>query len=156
MATEQLALDEYEVGEVLRLDLEEYADTEVGWLHWSDLEEYVETTELGRLLLPGEGVETGSWLRGTRTYAMMAELEHPSSPTPGAEEEWSDEKNTRRCELIEKEIDGSISDAEREELGQLQAEVDEYVRRVAPRPLNEIEEIKRLLLRERSSGERTT
>jgi hypothetical protein len=87
---------------------------------------------------------------------MMGELEHSNTPALGPEDRWSDEKNARRCELIDKEIDGSISDTEREELGQLQAQVDEYVRRVAPRPLNELEEIKRLLLRERSSGERTT
>jgi hypothetical protein len=120
-----------------------------------DLDGYAES-EVGRLVCAEEVVETGSLLRGARTYAMMGELEHSNTPALGPEDRWSDEKNARRCELIDKEIDGSISDTEREELGQLQAQVDEYVRRVAPRPLNELEEIKRLLLRERSSGERTT
>lgn len=49
--------------------------------------------------------------------------------------DWSDEKNARRCELIDKDIQGAISEAEREELASLTRQFREYRRRHAPLPL---------------------
>jgi hypothetical protein len=68
-------------------------------------------------------------------------------PTQGSTP-WSEQANDRRCKLIEKEISGTISEDEIIELKLLQMAVDEYVRRVAPRPLDELNEIKQLLLRQ--------
>lgn len=41
---------------------------------------------------------------------------------------WTDEKNGRRCDLINKEIGRTITPDEREELNKLQDEISEYVR----------------------------
>lgn len=52
-------------------------------------------------------------------------------------EEWSEAKNGRRFELIDRELDGSITPADADELEQLQAEFRRHRRRVAPLPLAE-------------------
>ena len=53
------------------------------------------------------------------------EMETPAS------EPWSDEKNARRCYLIDKEIAGSISLVERNELATLQRLAEAYFDEVA-------------------------
>ena len=47
---------------------------------------------------------------------------------------WSEERNARRCDLIDKEIEGTLSEEERIELNQLQRHALEYRNRVAPLP----------------------
>jgi hypothetical protein len=54
---------------------------------------------------------------------------------PEAVKKWTEEKNKRRSGLIDKEIDGTITPEEKSELEQLQSEMLEYRRRVAPRPM---------------------
>ena len=48
---------------------------------------------------------------------------------------WTEQKNTRRCVLIDKEIEGSISDSERAELVSLQRQATAYRDRIAPPPV---------------------
>src|SRR5438105_2572596 len=50
-------------------------------------------------------------------------------------EEWTEEKNQRRCDLIDQEIDGAISPAEAVELRQLQDQMLRHQNRVAPWPI---------------------
>jgi predicted RNase H-like HicB family nuclease len=64
--------------------------------------------------------------------------------------QWTKAKNQRRCELVDKEIEGTLSPGEGEELEQLQAEMLAYRRRVAPLPLKDLREIHDELL-QRSS-----
>jgi hypothetical protein len=45
---------------------------------------------------------------------------------------WTEEKNARRCDLIDKEIDSVLTASEMAELNTLQSEMLEYRRRVAP------------------------
>jgi hypothetical protein len=64
------------------------------------------------------------------------------SVTPGERaEEWSEAKNARRFELIDCELDGSISAADADELERLQAEFRRHRRRIAPLPLAETREL---------------
>jgi len=49
--------------------------------------------------------------------------------------QWSDARNDRRCELIDKEIDGKITTEEQRELEELQKQMLRYRHRVAPLPL---------------------
>jgi hypothetical protein len=53
---------------------------------------------------------------------------------PGAVD-WTETKNTRRCQLIDREIDGTITPADAVELQQLQNELLRYQSQVAPWPL---------------------
>jgi hypothetical protein len=62
-------------------------------------------------------------------------------------DEWTEEKNQRRCELIDQEIDGAISPAEAVELRQLQDEMLRYQNRVAPWPIASARKLHRELLR---------
>jgi len=50
------------------------------------------------------------------------------------ESTWTDEKNSRRCDLIDKEIDGRLTLQEAVELARLQSEMLAYRRKLAPLP----------------------
>lgn len=54
---------------------------------------------------------------------------------------WSDAKNARRFELIDRELDETITATEAEELERLQSEFRRHRRRVAPLPLAETREL---------------
>ena len=56
-------------------------------------------------------------------------------PSDGAPSEWTEAKNQRRCDLIDREIDGSLTVEERVELEDLQDQMLRYRHRVAPLPL---------------------
>jgi hypothetical protein len=60
-----------------------------------------------------------------------------SKPSNGAppEVEWTDAKNQRRCDLIDREIDESLTPDERIELEDLQEQMLRHRHRVAPLPL---------------------
>lgn len=62
-----------------------------------------------------------------------------SRPSSGQERaapvEWSDAKNSRRCELIDRKHGAGLSPAEEEELNSLQGELVAHQRLAAPRPL---------------------
>ena len=59
---------------------------------------------------------------------------------------WTHEKNTRRCELVDKVIAGTLLSEEGEELARLQREMLDYRRRVAPLPLDEARKLHQQLL----------
>ena len=61
---------------------------------------------------------------------------------------WTDEKNRKRCDLVDKEIAGTISSAEQTELRRLQAEMLAYRRKVAPLPLQDLRALHQELLRD--------
>ena len=51
---------------------------------------------------------------------------------------WNDAKNDRRCELIDKEIEGTLLPSEKREVEELQRQMLAYRRKVAPLPLEEV------------------
>lgn len=52
-----------------------------------------------------------------------------------SDDEWTDEKDARRCELIDKDIAGTITESEKVELHILQQQGNEHYDRVAPPPM---------------------
>ncbi len=60
--------------------------------------------------------------------------------------DWSEAKNARRCSLIDKEIDGTLSAGEAVELHLLQREMLAHRRKVAPLPLAEARKLREDLL----------
>ena len=74
----------------------------------------------------------------------------PPSQAPSAPA-WTEDKNQRRCHLVDKDIDGTISLAEQGELEQLQAEMLAYRRHVAPLPLDDLRMLHQQLLRQASA-----
>jgi hypothetical protein len=63
----------------------------------------------------------------------------PPKERIGAEEEsgeWTDEKNRRRCELIERRYDNSLNPVEEAELTVLQDAMHRFIDQVAPLPLD--------------------
>jgi DNA-directed RNA polymerase subunit F len=65
----------------------------------------------------------------------------------GTGEEWTDAKNERRCELIDRKFDGPpLTPTESAELAQLQEEMLRYRQRVAPLPIEDARRLHQELL----------
>src|SRR5262245_59231074 len=64
-----------------------------------------------------------------------------SSNGPPPDVEWTEAKNQRRCDLIDREIDGTLTLDERVELEDLQRQLRRYVDLVAPLPLDQLRKL---------------
>jgi hypothetical protein len=70
----------------------------------------------------------------------------PNGPAGDPCEPWTEEKNGRRCELIDKDIEGTISESEKLELERLQERFYQYLDTVAPPPMEGARRLHRQLL----------
>jgi hypothetical protein len=59
---------------------------------------------------------------------------------------WSDQKNARRCELVDREIEGTLLAGDVAELAVLQQQMLAERRRLAPMPLNDLRRLHQELL----------
>jgi hypothetical protein len=77
----------------------------------------------------------------------LACLIPPPKTVNGTGEEWTDAKNERRCELIDRKFDGpALTPTESVELAQLQEEMLRYRQRVAPLPIEDARRLHQELL----------
>jgi hypothetical protein len=67
--------------------------------------------------------------------------------------DWSERDNARRCELIDKDIQETISEVERRELTALSLRFREYRRRIAPLPVAGARRLHAKLLETKRRGE---
>ena len=68
-------------------------------------------------------------------------------PESGAQEpEWTEQKNRRRCELLDRKYDHGLSLAEEAELALLQDAMYRFIDKVAPLPLDEARSLHQELL----------
>ena len=74
----------------------------------------------------------------------------------GSDNEWTEAKNRRRCDLIDREIDGTLTSDERVELDGLQGELDRYVDKVAPLPLAPLRRLRERLVRKAARARANT
>ena len=70
----------------------------------------------------------------------------PVSPAPQDDGKWTEAKNERRCDLIDKEIDGTLTPAEVVELQALQQALLKYRNKVAPLPIAAVRKLHKQLL----------
>ena len=70
----------------------------------------------------------------------------PGGAGDGAAEEWTEAKNGRRCDLIDREIAGTLTPADAVELQRLQGEMLRHRRRTAPLPLDDARRLHQELL----------
>jgi len=79
------------------------------------------------------------------------------SPRPAGgdstSDEWTEQKNTRRCELIDREIDGVLTPEEAVELRQLQGEMLRYQNKVAPWPIQAARQLHQELLQKAAKAQ---
>jgi hypothetical protein len=66
---------------------------------------------------------------------------------------WTDQKNARRCELIDREIDDVLTPEELVELQQLQDEMLRYQSRVAPWPIQAARRLHKKLLKKAAKAQ---
>jgi hypothetical protein len=71
----------------------------------------------------------------------------PPRPVSSTSDDWNDDKNDRRCNLIDREIDGVITPEEAVELRQLQDEMLRYQQKVAPWPIEAARQVHQELLK---------
>jgi hypothetical protein len=67
--------------------------------------------------------------------------------------QWDDEKNARRCDLIDRQIEGTIAPAERRELDDLQSQLRRHLDEVAPFDLAAARKIHQQLLQKKRESE---
>ncbi|ETX04831.1 MAG: hypothetical protein ETSY2_26460 [Candidatus Entotheonella gemina] len=65
---------------------------------------------------------------------------------------WTLEKNARRCELIDKDIAGTVTEVEKSELNNLQKQAISWRDRVAPLPVEGARKLYQELLKKQHSG----
>jgi hypothetical protein len=59
---------------------------------------------------------------------------------------WTESLNKRRCDLVDKEIDGRLTPEESMELANLEQQMDCHLRSVTPLPLEEVRPLHEQLL----------
>jgi hypothetical protein len=70
----------------------------------------------------------------------------PAAPAGNGDEEWTEAKNQRRCDLIDRKYAGSLTPPEAIELARLQEQMLRHRRRVAPLPLEDARRLHQELL----------
>jgi hypothetical protein len=78
--------------------------------------------------------------------AVVCVLPASAAGENGDDGPWTEEKNARRCELIDREIDGALTAVEALELKRLQAAMLRYRQKVAPLPLADARQLHQELL----------
>jgi len=79
---------------------------------------------------------------------------HGSQKAAMPPEDWSEDKNSRRYDLIDKKIAETLTAAEAEELEVLQAEMLRYRQRVAPLPLEDARKLHQELLAKAAAAQK--
>ena len=96
--------------------------------------------------------EVSQWPANLRRSLVDDIVKSLEEDLPAMAGEWSQSLNTRRCELIEKELDGALTDAETGELERLQTQAIAHRDRVAPLPLAAAERLQQQLLAKKRQG----
>src|SRR5262249_33820014 len=74
-----------------------------------------------------------------------------SPPAANGDEPWTEAKNQRRCDLIDRKHAGSLTPPEAAELAQLQEQMLRHRQRVAPLPLEDARRLHQELLNKAAS-----
>lgn len=104
-------------------------------LDWDTLPETVRdflTAAAGGTVVKRAGMPVGRWV--------------PIKPPPTDDGEWTSAKNQRRCDLIDRDIDGTVTPEELQELDGLTHQLRRYVDRVAPLRLEPLRKLHQELL----------
>jgi hypothetical protein len=81
----------------------------------------------------------------------------PAAAVPAnGDEVWTEEKNNRRCDLIERKYAGTLSPSEAVELAQLQEQMLRYRQKVAPLPVEDARRLHQELLTKASGSSADT
>jgi len=83
-----------------------------------------------------------------RPFARLTLISKERNGTPTGT--WTAEKNERRCELVDLEIDNQITPDEQNELRELERQLDRHLDLVAPLPLESLRKLHAELLEEAS------
>lgn len=83
---------------------------------------------------------------GGQPVAWVIPPPRPTDRTPPEPGDWTEIKNSRRCDLIDRKYAGTLTPAEAVELSGLQAEMLRYRQRVAPLPLEDARRLHQELL----------
>lgn len=108
------------------------------------LEKYVHRrskAEIARQLKVAQQTVTRRLRQAEARLGQALEESSEAADDSGTGSEWTREKDARRCELIDREIDGTLTVEEQSELNQLQNEMLARRRAVAPLPIEAAREL---------------
>ena len=88
-----------------------------------------------------------------KPVACLMPLPTATNGTPANPGDWTEAKNARRCELIDRKYAGTLTPQEVIELAQLQDEMLRYRQRVAPLPLEDARRLHQQLLARASAAD---
>lgn len=102
----------------------------------------------GQIVFLGSGLSLthGRRLLGLNAPGRIEFGEATTEASEKAEPAWTRQKNARRCELINEQLDRQVTESEEAELEQLQREMLVYREQVAPLPLEYVEGVYQALL----------
>jgi hypothetical protein len=90
--------------------------------------------------------------RDARTQVALQASVGRANRNRSGDQEWSEAKNARRCELIDRKIQDTISAEEASELEELQEALRAYIDRVAPLPMEGARKLHAELMRLEKRG----
>jgi hypothetical protein len=77
-------------------------------------------------------------------------------PKATSQAEWTVADNARRCDLIEKDLDGQLTSQEQLELEWLESRLDRHVNKVAPLPLEQLRQLHKKVLEQAAQANGTS
>jgi hypothetical protein len=86
--------------------------------------------------LSAKADETGQEIAQVIQAAVVRYVEDVDNGVPNGDGDWTDDKDARRCELIDKDIAGTITAVEHEELTRLERQANQHFDRIAPPPID--------------------
>lgn len=98
-----------------------------------DIDIHDESVRQFVLSLPADPNGTALRINGKTVFRVFPVTDSSNGSNP----DWTEESNARRCLLIDKEVNGTITPTESTELEELQVRFRRYRRQVAPLPLAE-------------------
>jgi hypothetical protein len=100
--------------------------------------------------LSAKATQTGQGVVDIIQTAVVQFMEEDTDVPSNGSDTWSDAKDARRCDLIDRDIAGTISESERAELMRLEAQANEYFDQIAPPPIKGMQRLHQQLLLNRA------
>jgi len=102
--------------------------------------------------LSAKAAEAGQEIAQVIQAAVVQYVEDVDNGVSNGDGDWTDDKDARRCELIDKDIAGTITAVEHEELTRPERQANDHFDRVAPPPIDGARRLHQQLVTRHADG----